>query len=185
MTRFNVGQPANGIIQMAYVVKDIRKSMAQFTEQLKVGPWFLRERSSFAKQFYRGQPTTVEVSLAMGFAGSTMVELIQQHNDVPSVYRETIAKRGYGFHHWGVASDRFDETVTSYLAQGYEIGFAAEPMPGVHVAYVDTTANLPGMIEIIEMTPSVEAMFTSYYQASIGWDGGNPVRARPIPAAAG
>jgi hypothetical protein len=123
--------------------------------------------------------------LMMGFAGSMMVELIQQHNDVPSVYREIIARRGYGFHHWAVGSDRFDETVTSCLAQGYEIGFAAEPMPGVHVTYIDTTADLPGMVEIIEMTPPTEAMFTSCYQASIGWDGSNPVRVRAVPAATG
>jgi len=40
----------------------------------------------------------------MSFAGHVMIELIEQHNDVPSVYRNIAEKRGYGFHHWGVAT---------------------------------------------------------------------------------
>ena len=181
MAEAAIGVPTKGVIQISFIVEDLRKAMTQFTERLNAGPWFMRERSSFAKQTYRGQPTSLEVSLAMAYAGGTLVELIQQHNDVPSVYREVAERRGYGFHHWGVASDRFDETVAGYLAQGYEVGFEAEPVPGVHVAYIDTTAHLPGMIEVIEMTPQVEAMFASYYQASLGWDGSNPVRVRAIP----
>lgn len=117
----------------------------------------------------------------MVFAGSTMFELIQQHNDVPSVYREVVAKRGYGFHHWGFVTDRFDAAVADYVAQGYEVAYNAEPMPGVHVAYLDTTADLPGMIEVIEMTPAMEATFTAYHQAAIGWDGSQPIRIRAIP----
>ena len=111
-----------------------------------------------------------------------MFELIQQLNDVPSVYRDVVAKKGYGFHHWGVATDDFEQTVNSYLSAGYEIGFMAEVTGGRRVAYIDTTADLPGMVEAIEMTPSSEANFTSYYLAALGWDGRDPVRARKIPA---
>jgi len=177
----NFGQPINGVAQVSFIVADIRASIADFSGKLRIGPWFLREHATFPNQYYRGRPTQLEISTAMGFAGSTMFELIQQHNDVPSVYRETIEKRGYGFHHWGYATDCFDETVARYVAQGYEVAFNAEPMPGVHVAYLDTTADLPGMIEIIEMTPAMEAIFTSYHHAAIGWDGSEPLRVRSIP----
>lgn len=177
----NFGQPINGVAQVAYIVEDIRVSATAFAARLGIGPWFLREHAVFPNQYYRGRPTQLQISTAMGFAGSTMFELIQQHNDVPSVYREIVERRGYGFHHWGYATDRFDETVERYVAEGYEVAFNAEPMPGVHVAYLDTTAVLPGMIEIIEMTPQMEATFTSYQQASVGWDGSNPIRMRAIP----
>ena len=44
----------------------------------------------------------------MSFAGHMNIELIQPLNDAePSVYREWIEKRGYGFHHWGRATDEF------------------------------------------------------------------------------
>ena len=178
----NFGQPINGVAQVSYIVEDIRKSAVAFAEKLKIGPWFLREHATFANQFYRGRPTDVEISTAMGFAGSTMFELIQQHNDVPSVYRETIQKRGYGFHHWGFATDSFGPTLDTYVAGGYEVAFAAEPMPGVHIAYLDTTADLPGMIELIEMTPQTENIFAGYHHAAIGWDGSQPIRIRTAPS---
>ena len=104
--------------------------MLQFTEQLKVGPWFLRERSSFAKQSYRGQPTTVEVSLAMGFAGSTMVELIQQHmTSRPSIARSLRGEVMACI--TGVWLQTASMKPSPLTSRSYEIGFAAEPTPSM------------------------------------------------------
>jgi hypothetical protein len=175
----NFGQPLNGVIQMGYVVEDIHKSMLEWSEKLKIGPWFLREHGVFPTQFYRGEPTDVELSIAMGFGGHMMFELIQQHNDVPSVYNDVVRQRGYGFHHYGIATDQYDEAVKVYRDQGYMLVFEAAPVPGVSVAYFDTRANLPGMIEVIQMTSTMEGVFTSMQQASVGWDRSNPVRPRP------
>ena len=44
------------------------------------------------------------------------------------------------------------------------------------IAYRDTTRDLPGMIELIEMSEKLEAIYTRMYAASVGWDGTNPVR---------
>ena len=66
----NFGQPTNGVIQVAFIVEDIRKSIADFAAELKIGPWFLREHATFPNQYYRGRPTSLEISTAMGFAGS-------------------------------------------------------------------------------------------------------------------
>jgi len=38
------GQPGDGIIQTAYVVKDIRKAIEGWVRDLHVGPWFLIDR---------------------------------------------------------------------------------------------------------------------------------------------
>jgi hypothetical protein len=35
------GQPDDGIIQMAYVVPDLRAAINTWVEQLGVGPWFV------------------------------------------------------------------------------------------------------------------------------------------------
>ena len=97
MPLVSFGQPADGIIQMAYVVEDIHQAMRDWSSKLKVGPWFLLERFTGVDPEYRGQSTACEIALAMSFAGHMNVELIQQLNDAPSVYRETIERRGYGF----------------------------------------------------------------------------------------
>jgi len=93
------GQPDDGVIQMAYVVKDIRATIKHWVEQLKVGPWFLLDHFTGIDPVYRGQPSKADVQLAMSFAGHMNVELIQPNTDAPSVYKEWIDRHGYGFHH--------------------------------------------------------------------------------------
>src|SRR5690606_40384885 len=46
---------------------------------------------------------SADITIAMGFAGHMLIELIQPLDNEPSVYQETIALRGYGFHHAGIA----------------------------------------------------------------------------------
>jgi hypothetical protein len=41
---------------------------------------------------------------------------------------------------------------------------------------VDTTRDLPGMIELMEATTALEARYTEMYLASVGWDGSDPIR---------
>ena len=94
------GQPDDGVIQMAYVVPDVRAAMSAWVEKVKVGPWFLLEHFTGNDPKYRGRDSTADVAIAMSFAGHMNIELIQPNNEAPSVYREWIERRGYGFHHW-------------------------------------------------------------------------------------
>jgi hypothetical protein len=176
MTLTNYGQPVGGIIQYAYIVENIEQAMRQYTELMHVGPWFLAGPFKPPRGRYRGKPTELEVSLAIAFSGHVMIELIQQHNDVPSVFREIIEQRGYGFHHNAIITNDFDADVEKYSSQGFEIAFSDEQPGKTRIAYFDTTAVLPGMLEITELTPATEARHTRAYLASVGWDGIDPVR---------
>jgi hypothetical protein len=98
------GQPDDGIIQMAYVVPDIRQAIRAWVDKMGVGPWFVLDHFTGIDPKYRGGESKADVALAMSFAGHMNIELIQPNNDAPSVYREGIEKRGYGFHHWGRAT---------------------------------------------------------------------------------
>ena len=170
------GQPDNGIIQTAYVVRDIQQAMQEWATKLKVGPWFLIEHFTGEDAQYWGKPTNVDVAIAMSFAGHMMIELIQQHNDVPSVYRDIAEKRGYGFHHWGFATANFDKDVERYRSWGCDLAFYERVPSGGRVAYMDTTSYLPGMTELIELGASFDAIFGRIYSATIAWDGKNLVR---------
>lgn len=170
------GQPIEGVIQIAYVVPDLRQAMADWTKRLGIGPWFLFDPFKPLTQKYRGAPTGLSISIGMAYSGHMQFELIEQRNDVPSVYRETVEKRGYGFHHWGVSAPDFDTALKKQLSAGYELAFYAEPDHGIRVAYMDTTRDLPGFIELIETGPAVEGLFTMMYQAALCWDGKDPVR---------
>ncbi len=178
MPVWNWGQPLNGIIQVAFTVEDIAKSMDTLTKQLNIGPWFLIEHFSFEWLRYRGEPSEIDITIALANSGHMMFELIQQNDAKPSVYKEAIETMGYGFHHWAVAapSAEYDATLADYQQQGFKLALECAVSVGGRAAYIDTLPGLPGMIELIEVTPSVETLFNHVHQASVGWDGSNPVR---------
>lgn len=167
-----------GVIQMAYVVENIEEAMPRFTQALGIGPWFYFETFGFERLEYRGVPSQAKLSLCLGMSGGMMYELIQQRDELPSVYREVQRERGWGFHHYavGVAPADYQRTVADYVARGYDKVLDAQVAVGAQAAYVDSRRDLQGMIEIIEMTPPVHELFGMIRTAGAGWDGRDPIR---------
>lgn len=176
MPQLNFGQPDDGIMQMAYIVEDIHAAIDEWVTKLRVGPWFLLDHFTGERPVYRGEPSQADVAIAMAFAGHMNIELIQPNDDQPSVYKELIDTKGYGFHHWGLASAAVDEDVKRYEAMGMEAAFRAGVPTGGDVVYMDTHELMPGFIELIPATPLMEQAFTGFYRASLSWDGGEPIR---------
>ncbi len=176
MRNFSFGQPLNGIIQVAYVVEDIEAAAHHWIKTLGVGPFFLFEHFPLFDAQYRGKPMDFDVNAALGFSGSMCFELIQQNNKVDSVYSEVVAKRGYGFHHWALATEDFEGSVKHYEDLGAEMALYGVAGVGARAAYMDTYDTLGGMIELIEMTPKTEEFFGLLQAASVNWDGKDPIR---------
>jgi hypothetical protein len=176
MRQLGFGQPVGGVIQSAYVVEDIYASMRDFSARLGAGPWFVSDPFRPPEGRHRGEPTTFTITLAIAFSGHLMIELIQQHDENPSVYMEMVKSRGYGFHHWAIGSDAFEADVERYRQAGYVVAFSDRSPRGMRVAYMDKPGELPGMIEIVEMTPAAEAAYTRCFEAARDWDGADPFR---------
>jgi hypothetical protein len=175
MGDFAFGGPRGGIIQTAFVVKDIRAAIASWVEDCKVGPWFLLDHFSGDHPVYRGGPSRCDVAIAMAFAGHMQIELIQPNDDHPSVYRETIDRIGYGFHHLGRASEDVDADIAELEARGYTLAWRAGVPTGGDVAYLDHP-GYSGFLELIAATDGMEEAFTRFWRASVDWDGSDPVR---------
>jgi len=176
MGQVGFGQPDDGIIQTAYVVADLRQAIAHWVQKLKVGPWFVLEHFTGLDPWYRGQTSCADIALAMSFAGHMNIELIQPNDEAPSVYREHIERRGFGFHHWGIATWHFDRSVERYRDAGHELVFLAGVPSGGRVGYMDTTGVLPGYTELIELGGAFEDVFGRFHRASLDWDGRDPIR---------
>lgn len=176
MKRFGFGQDVGRIIQTAYVVKDIHASIDWWVKSAQTGPWFLLDHFLAEDHVYRGAKSTADVAIAMGFAGSMCIELIQPLDDQPSVYKETVDQRGYGFHHLGLAVADVDAEIENYRAKGYEVAFRAGVPTGGSVAYLDNGVNDPGFLELIPATPGMDEVFTRFRSASLNWDGRDPIR---------
>ncbi len=112
----------------------------------------------------------------MGFAGHMMIELIQPTDDLPSVYKETISQRGYGFHHVGIAVADTEKERHTYEGKGYHVAFSTPVPSGGTVYYMGDGPNAPGFVELIPATKGMDDLFTKYWRASVNWDGKNPVR---------
>jgi Glyoxalase/Bleomycin resistance protein/Dioxygenase superfamily len=176
MPDLSFGQPLGGIMQMAYIVPDIRKAIDEWIGRLNVGPWFLLDHFTGEHAVYRGRPSTADVAIAMSFAGHMNIELIQPNDDHPSVYKEAIDTRGYGFHHWGLACADVEADVERYTAKGMTEAFRAGVPTGGDVVYMDARGALPGFVELIPTNPLMEEVFERFRQSTVSWDGRDPVR---------
>jgi catechol 2,3-dioxygenase-like lactoylglutathione lyase family enzyme len=176
MTMLGFGQKVGQIIQMAYVVEDIEAAIDWWVRDARTGPWFLLDSFLGEDHVYRGEKSRADVRIAMTFAGHMQIELIQPRDDHPSVYRETVRSRGYGFHHVGIASIDVDAGIAAYQARGYTLAFRAGVPTGGAVAYLDGGQGQPGFVELIPATPGMDASFTAFWRASIDWNGEDPIR---------
>lgn len=176
MATFGFGQQTNQIMQMAYVVEDIRAAINWWIMDAKTGPWFLLDDFSGPDHIYRGQPSQARMSIAMSFAGHMNIELIQPLDDHPSVYRETIETRGPGFHHIGIAVEDTAAESQAYQARGYIEAFSAD-VGGGRVRYMeDGGSTSPGFVELIPASPGMDERFTAMWRAVRDWDGRDPIR---------
>jgi hypothetical protein len=147
--------PVDQIFQVAYVVRDLDDAVQHYSRELNIGSWVLFNNIEFGYLRYRGQPSAMKSRVAMGCSGGIMYELIQQVDELPSIYRETIGSRGYGFHHFGKLVTSLDAAVNDYRRRKFDVAMEVGTDSGVRVAFVDTSRILPGMMELVEMSEAV------------------------------
>tara|TARA_Y100001960_G_scaffold273071_1_gene301081 strand:- start:446 stop:982 length:537 start_codon:yes stop_codon:yes gene_type:complete len=168
------------VTQTAYVVSDIEATLRHWTEVIGVGPWFYRDSVPIETFTYHGEPSDLEMSIALGYDGDMQFELIQQRNDAPSVYKEFIEKVGYGQQHLGFQVENLDASIEMARAHGYQIEQEGIITNSGAFAYMSTgsvgTYPLGTMIEFIPITDSRRLYWPIIQSWSVDWDGSNPVR---------
>ena len=181
---FTFGGVSSGqIFQLGFVVPDADASMRFCTETLRIGPFTCSRGFKAPDGWFRGSLDMPELTIAHVYSGRLFIEFIQQHDDVPSVYKEFTEKYGYGLHHYGiaVAPEDYDMTLEHYYNSGYEDVFT-DTLPGnTRIRYIgpkgedalDELRNKTGVcyLECVEVHPSEEAFFAKMYEASLNWDG--------------
>jgi hypothetical protein len=170
------GGEVGTICQMAYVVEDIHAAIDWWITKAGVGPWFLLPSFGGEGHVFRGKPCTSNVSIAMSFAGSMNIELLQPLDNEPSVYKETIDSIGYGFHHFGIACDDIEAEVERRVARGEVLAHRAPVPTGGKVAYFEGGAGAPGFVELIPATAGMDEGFTHFWEQTRDWDGKDPIR---------
>ncbi|WP_395001210.1 VOC family protein [Sphingomonas sp.] len=167
--------------QVAMVVRDIDCAMAIMIEKMGVGPFFVMRDLQPEDYRYRGNTAPSPVlSLAFAFTGQINIELIQQHNDAPSAYRDFLELRGEGAQHlssWTAEAHEYDAIRENSLASGRIIAHEGR-IGQSRFAYFDTTDPIFGMcFEVAEgLSPDLAPIVAHMCDAANGWDGSDPVR---------
>lgn len=171
MTRHSFGPRLGDIVQCAYLVEDLERAMRDWSDVMGIGPWVVAGPFEPIEGLYRGEPTEACFSLAITFSAGMMIELIQQHDELPSVYQEIRARRGYGFHHWARCTEDIDRTAQDYVDKGFDICFSTVSPRGARIVYIDTSHVLSGMTELIQWSPGLERVYGDWHAAAQNWDG--------------
>lgn len=170
------------IRQAAFVVEDIDAAMNYWTGTLGVGPFFIKRRVVLQDFKYRGREAPPpSISIALANSGALQIELIAQHDERTSIYRDFLASGRRGLQHvssW-VTRAEFDRRRAQLLAQGLTLAQEATiAASGVRLAYFATDIPPDGIVfEIADlMEPGQRERIESIRKAALTWDGADPVR---------
>lgn len=168
--------------QVAMVVDDIDAAMKGMIERFGIGPFFVAREFRPDDFHYRGAPSPApSISLAFAFSGDLNLELIQQHDDAPSAYRDFLSERGAGVQHmssWTALPEEYDAARARALAAGHTIRHEGR-VGNSRFAYVDIGDDLFGMcFELAEgLSAQLAPVVARMHQQARDWDGSDPIRA--------
>lgn len=168
------------IDENAWVVSNLDDAI-KFWLTLGYGPFFTTNLDLEEVQ-YRGQKRPLNLKIAIARAGDVHIELIEQINDGPSAYRDVFPKGTSGFHHirkkagiTGNEQHSYDDLISEFSRNGIDVVMEMQ-FGEQRVAYVDTRLTLGCMLEIYDPSEAIESLKRFTLEASLGWDGINPVR---------
>jgi hypothetical protein len=158
------------IFQYAWVVNDIDEGCRRWHEMTGAGPFFVTRFHKAKDHIDHGQPFHGGLSYAFGYAGETQVQLIQVHDDTPSIYRDMFAPGEEGFHHVAMlVPDPPWAEKARYEAAGYPS--VSELWATAYVCYIDTRAAIGCYTELHGDTPEIREVFRGWKEAHDTWDG--------------
>jgi hypothetical protein len=170
------------IRQIAFVAENIDQAMRYWSETLGVGPFFIKRRVALRDFKYRGRAAPPpEISIALANSGALQIELIAQHDERPSIYRDFLAGGRRGLQHvssWLTRAE-FDRRKAALLARGLTLAQEATIVSsGVRLAYF-ATDNMPDgtIFEIADlMEPGQRERIQFICDQAAAWDGRDAVR---------
>jgi catechol 2,3-dioxygenase-like lactoylglutathione lyase family enzyme len=162
-------------VQIAYAVPDADAAAHRWASELGAGPFFLRRHIAVSDVVYRGQPSVFDHTSAYGQWGPVMVELVQDHGTAASVVRERFAPHESGLHHLAFIVADLDRATAHVESLGFALAMTARSST-TRFHFLDAVPTLGHMIELYERSDRLAAFYAMVLEASIGWDGTDPVR---------
>jgi hypothetical protein len=162
------------VVQQGYVVPEIEPAISHWLAR-GVGPFFIEEHIRPPGE-YMGQDMQADLSAAFAYSGDQQIEVIQQFDDGPSVYRDYLLKHPEGgLHHLAVWVDSIPEKLEELAKNGDD--YEVQQRYGDAHAYLECRSHPGVMIQLMARIELMTDLFSDIEQASEGWDGKtDPIR---------
>ncbi len=160
--------------QLGFVVEDIVAAAGKWAGVHGVGPFHVLPVVE-QEAVVRGEPAPVSIQVGVAQAGPVQIELIQQHCDRPSIFREWSRNGTSAFHQMATVTVDYDGKKAHFERLGYTIA-AESPGGRFRIAYIDTVEDFGFYTEVVEETTGFLAQLRQIADTCANWDGADPVR---------
>jgi methylmalonyl-CoA/ethylmalonyl-CoA epimerase len=158
------------IYQIAWVTRDLEKSMKAWVENLKIGPWtvltFTDQSLKYLKVDDKMVTEPFKFLIGISWIGDMQLELIEPVYG-PTIYEAFIQKHGEGLHHIKerIADDAIEGVVQEYRDKGIGVTQTGQFETDFHY-YLDTEPKLDFIYElgncpILQLTPDKFSTYPS------------------------
>ncbi len=164
--------------QNGYVVRDIRAAMDYWVNTVGVGPWFYIDNVKIDYFRYRGREEELTMSIALANSGDLQLELIQQRNDAPSLYKDFLEAGHEGLQHIAFWTNDYQAAYDDFVTKGHTVGHEGQiGGPQGRFSYFDVDAPHPGaLIELSDISGPKGQFFEYIKKTASEWDGTEPIR---------
>lgn len=163
-------------MQLCWVVPDLEAAIRHWVANAGAGPFFVFDAVHFEDGVYRGKASDVQpCRAAIGQHGDMQIELVMPLGEGPGLWTDIVPPGRLGLHHLALYCDDYEADKAGYMADGSELAFEGLMM-GARTCYIDCSATLGFMVELITANPIAEQVFGAFRAAADGWDGSDPIR---------
>jgi hypothetical protein len=161
--------------QIGFVSREIGRSMHYFIEAWGVGPWYVL-RNLKTTMVYNGVFIEPEISIALANCGDLQFEIVEQHNEVDSLYTRALAATSeMHVQHVGVWAADFDAVRNGALEKGWVPILETVPI-GSGSCFVAHSSEPMVCIEISDCSGNKSWVREAIRNSARGWDGADPIR---------
>jgi catechol 2,3-dioxygenase-like lactoylglutathione lyase family enzyme len=163
---------SEGVVQIAFSVKDVAAAAVRFNAATGAGPFLLRPHVHVPTLTYHEADievtATMDHSIALGQWGAMMVELVDHHSIRPPAAAAALSRQGPGLHHVAAMADDLDSELGRLDLAGHRLllrGSTAD----VDFAFAQLSDG--GLLEVYQRDQPILERYRRIREAALGWDG--------------
>lgn len=145
----------NNTSQVCVVTADLDKMVRTYSEQLGIGPWWIKlyEAPQLINTTYRGEKIDYSFEIALAWTGDFSWEIIRPVSG-PSIYRDFLEKNGDGIQHVGYfmpdLNMSLEDAKAEFISRGASIVQEGGTSWGIDWFYFEPNGATGTVFEVID-----------------------------------